>query len=200
MNLILKKFQEWTSVEDIHSKRVSVFENVKNIPYKINPGNVVPDEGMVRVLSEKFGSCESKHFLLGYMYEKMNLKVKYCTYKFLWKDLNCVFPDRLKVFSKDLLPEYHLACRIKILNKWVLVDCTWDDGLEPAGFKVNRRWNGLEDTVLAVSPMDEVIHKNIVDQNLFVREKRKNYTLQDNKAFFKFIKEFNDWLKEVRVG
>ena len=198
MDIIDEKFQQWVSSENNKERKISIFNIIKELLYKIEPGTDHSKEAMTKLLREKTGSCEAKHFLLGYMYEKIDLEVKYCTYEFLWKEIKCDLPAKLKALAKDLLPEYHLACKIKSHDKWILVDCTWDNGLEAAGFQVNKNWDGIKDTKLAVNAKREIITYNVEDRNKFVSEMRKNYTLHDNKALFRFLYEFNIWIEEVR--
>ncbi|MDD4137527.1 MAG: hypothetical protein PHT99_06500, partial [Methanoregula sp.] len=48
---------------------------------------------------------------------------------------------------------YHLACRVRINGRWVLVDATWDRPLAKGGFPVNEYWDGYADTKCAVKPL-----------------------------------------------
>jgi hypothetical protein len=48
---------------------------------------------------------------------------------------------------------HHLACRVRINDRWVLVDATWDQRLKRAGFPVNEYWDGWADTHCPVKPL-----------------------------------------------
>ena len=110
------------------------------------------------MLARNKGFCVPKHYLLGMFYERLGLSVQYCTYSFLWKDLDVDYPPELKKMAQELSVTYHLACKAKINNNWVLVDATWDSALKKANFPVNENWNGESGTVNAVAPIEEFVH------------------------------------------
>ena len=45
---------------------------------------------------------------------------------------------------------HHLACRVQIGCRWVLVDATWDRPLAKGGFPINDHWDGYSEMKWAV--------------------------------------------------
>jgi hypothetical protein len=93
-----------------------------------------------------------KHFLLGMFFEKLNIPFKYATYLFPGMIRRSDNPPELRQAVKLLPLGTHLACRINLDGRWVLVDATWDFKLKKAGFPVNENWDGTSSTKNAVNP------------------------------------------------
>jgi hypothetical protein len=64
-----------------------------------------------------------------------------------------VIHPELRKQAVRLLIAYHLACRVQIGCRWILVDATWDCPLGRAGFPVNDHWDGYSETRCAVKPL-----------------------------------------------
>lgn len=149
------------------------------------------------MLEEKRGFCIPKHYLLGMIYEKMGMKVRYPVYNFKWHDLH--LPHGLKERASALPVTFHLACKIFVEKKWVLVDATWDALLEKAGFPVNMGWDGRTDTLNAVKPLAEHSCDTALAAEALIHERVSSYSLPEKLALARFSADLNKWLAEVRA-
>jgi len=151
------KFRQWTGGKDPVQARISIFEHVRDIPYAVLP-NLINAERYIDILTLGKGSCTPKHLLLGNMFERLGLLVLFAVYAFQWGERAEVlddYPQQLKEMSRELPPSPHLACRVEINGKLVLVDATLDSPLAKVDLPVNQYWDGFSDTLLPVTPIGE---------------------------------------------
>jgi len=151
------KFHEWTNSMNIHDSMVSIFEHIRDIPYYLNAPMPDPEKSPEQVLIEGKGSCGPKHYLLAEMFRKLNLSVVYATIAFSWDDHDLCYPPGLRKQAKLLPVAHHLACRVQVGCRWILVDATWDTPLAKAGFPVNNYWDGYSETRCAVKRLPSTV-------------------------------------------
>jgi len=152
-----EKFRQWTAGKDAVQARISIFEHVRDIPYAVLP-DLIDAERYIDILRLGKGSCTPKHFLLGSMFERLGLLVLFAVYAFQWgerAELLDDYPQQLKEMSREMPPSHHLACRVEINGKLVLVDATLDSPLIKADLPVNEYWDGFNDTELPMTPIGE---------------------------------------------
>ena len=109
-------------------KIIKLFEKVQSIPYTVYKYD--EDE-----IDEKIecGDCRHKTFLLKKLLEKEGIKVKKTLVIFDWADLP--LPKKiLNILEKTGTLFPHNILEIKIDNKWIKVDCSWDLNLKKAKF------------------------------------------------------------------
>jgi hypothetical protein len=227
-SVVDKKFYEWTHSMNIHDSMVSIFEHIRDIPYYLNAPMPDPENSPEQVLIEGKGSCGPKHYLLAELFRKLNLSVVYATIAFSWDDPDLCYPPSLRKQAKLLPVAYHLACRVQIGCRWILVDATWDTPLAKAGFPVNDQWDGYSETRCAVKPLkyqvrtmfnnpqkiescfmkkdeefcapdSEKNHWNVVDRARYYREKVNVRTLSEMELVKQFNLDFDAWLVDVRL-
>jgi hypothetical protein len=155
--LVDEKFTEWTAGLDVTDALISVFEYIRDIPYSLAVPMTDPDTAPEQILMVGRGYCGPKHYLLGEMYRRLGYEVVYATFPFLWNDPDLLYPPALRQLATGLPVAHHLACRVRINNRWVLVDATWDLPLKRAGFPVNENWDGQADTLCAVKPLQSAV-------------------------------------------
>lgn len=122
------------------SKIVCLFEQVQRIQYRVCKF----DKNKINA-NIQYGDCRHKSellysFLIGGGYKVKRLKVE-----FNWRDLpipNNIL-DILKI-SGTIFP--HDALLVKINNKWIKVDCTWNPELEKKSFPITKNWDGKTNT------------------------------------------------------
>ena len=199
-DVISEKFDEWTENLGPKESRIEIFKRIRDIPFGLIPGLIDPEESPIGILTHNRGSCSPKHFLLGLMYQRLKIQIKYATYPFYWNDLNVEYPVMLKQLADEMPLEYHVACKAYINEKWILIDATWDQPLEKVGFPVNESWYGIGDTLNAVKPLDEIIHENVQDRIEYVRGETARHTDKENSLSNRFYGEFIKWLEEIRTG
>ena len=156
-DILEEKFRQWVQGKDTARARVSIFENIRDIPYAVVPQHI-DAEGYADILRLGRGSCTPKHFLLCNMYQKLGMLVLYVVYPFRWGEWHPAgmdYPPRLLSLAEDMPTSYHLACKVDIGDKLVLVDATLDSPLTKFDLPVNTHWDGVSDTVLPVNPCGE---------------------------------------------
>ena len=144
-SLVNDAFAEWTEGHETRQSMVSVFSHIRDIPYSLRIPLLDPETSPELLLAAGKGSCGPKHYLLAKMFRKLNLHVVYATIAFLWDDPDIRFPPELRKIARQLPVAYHLACRVQVGCRWILVDATWDRPLAKAGFPVNDRWDGYSE-------------------------------------------------------
>ena len=154
MNIVDKKFNEWTQGLDPLQARISVFRHIRDIPYAVVP-SIMDYRGYRNIFKEGKGSCSPKHFLLCEMFHRLGLPVFYVVYPHRWEEIAKImgeYSERLEKMARALPVTRHLACKVEINDRLVLVDATFDLSLQKAGFTVNTGWDGKSDMLLPVSP------------------------------------------------
>ncbi|ADN35023.1 conserved hypothetical protein [Methanolacinia petrolearia DSM 11571] len=206
-----KLLDDWADGLLYPESQIAVFNRIRDLPYAIMPDQTDPLRGPLNLLKEGRGDCTSKHFLLGILFERLGISVKYMSVPFLWDQQEFRYPDNLRELAESLPVSYHLACRALIGERWVLVDATWDIPLAAAGFPVNKEWDGLSDTLLGVVPtlvippeeeesVSEIVHESADERPELHRKVRRQYTPEDFARRKEFDEEFGLWLDEIRRG
>jgi hypothetical protein len=225
--LVNEKFAEWTHGLNARESMVSVFEHVRDIPYSL----AVPLHDLTtapeQILAIGRGSCAPKHYLLAEMYRRLDQKVVYATFPFLWNDIDIMYPPRLRRLAATVPISYHLACRVQVGCRWILVDATWDLPLKKAGFAVNEDWDGYSETECAVKPLNAPVrtafcrplknkpyhngenvalysadgkkdHREAEDRARYYRERTSVRTPDEAERTARFNTEFSLWLESLR--
>ncbi len=188
-NSIDEKFREWTRGGRAVAARVAVYEKIRDIPYAVIPG-INSSLHYARILTVGKGSCTPKHFLLRDMYERLGLPVLYVVYPFRWSDLEVEYPEHLRKLAETVPISHHLACKVEIGGKLVLVDATVDSPLKKLGLPVNENWNGYDDMLLPVTPVGEEL--------VYHPAEVRNYEASYDEASLQFFSQMNAWLDRVR--
>jgi hypothetical protein len=222
-----KKFQEWTKNLDTHDSMVSIFEHIRDISYSLSIPFTDSTTSPEQVLIAGKGSCGPKHYLLAEMFRKLNLSVVYATIAFSWNDPDLRYPPFLRQLAVNLPVAYHLACRVQLGCRWILVDATWDPPLAKAGFPVNDPWDGYSETRCAVKPLTFQVQPSInnpkkiescyrIRDEFYVPDSEKNHWNELDRARYyhekvnvrspgemelirQFNREFDAWLDDVRL-
>jgi len=197
-NIIEDKFREWAGSGDALAARIAVYEHIRDIPYALIPELRDPGTGPAGILKLHKGSCVPKHYLLGMLFAKMGLPVKYASYIFDWDDKEIKYPPALRALTKEMPITAHLACKAYINGKWVLVDATWDPPLAKYGFPVNQNWDGFSDCRNGVIPIKEIIHDTLDEFVRYADERRRAYTEKEKATYAQFTTELNEWLVTIR--
>ena len=220
--LVDKIFGEWTEGLDVSEGIISVFEHIRDIPYSLAVPMTDPDTAPEQILSLGKGYCGPKHYLLAEMFRRFDYEVAYAIFPFLWNDPDLLYSPELRELATGLPVAHHLACRVRINNRWVLVDATWDLPLARGGFPVNEHWDGLADTLCAVKPLQSPIRtatnqpfRNRREQDLnpidgeedysdagaharYYRGKTRMRTTDEVERIRRFYLQFDEWLEKIR--
>jgi hypothetical protein len=187
--LIEQRFGEWTRGKNDVEARVSIYQQIRNMPYAVIP-ELVDAEGYLEILKLGRGSCTPKHFLLCNMYQKLGMLVLYVVYPFRWDESEIDYPPRLRRLAEELPLSYHLACRVDIDGELVLVDATLDPALARLGLPVNNDWDGASDTRLPMNPCGE--------EELFHPFEASLMRARHSEKQLAFYHELNSLLEKVR--
>ncbi len=79
------------------------------------------------------------------MFHRLGLPVFYVVYPHRWEEIAKImgeYSERLEEMARALPVTRHLACKVEIDDRLVLVDATLDLSLQKAGFTVNAGWDG----------------------------------------------------------
>jgi len=229
VSLVSQTFSEWTDGLDTRESMISIFEHIRDIPYSLVAfsGMHDPAQAPAVLLSHGSGNCAPKHYLLAGMYKKLHLNVVFATFPFVWNDPDIWYPPELRQLAAHLPVAFHLACRVQIGCRWVLVDATWDRPLAKAGFAVNEHWDGYSETKCAVRPLKSPVrttysrtlrvkpcreggesepcptdgekdHWEAEDRARYYRERVSLRTPDEEERTAGFIREFEEWIIKVR--
>ena len=192
MNIVDEKFKEWTNNLTSLQARINVFNRIRDIPYAVVP-EIMDYKGYTNILKTGKGSCSPKHFLLCEMYRRLGLPVLYVVYPHRWDEIAEIMGEyslRLKEMALALPVSRHLACKIEIDDRLVLVDATFDLPLQKAGFKVNADWDGISDTILPITPCG--------DEEWYYPSEARLMKTEINRQFRDFYLELNTFLEQMR--
>ena len=184
-----EKFREWIRGKRGVAARVAVYEKIRDIPYAVIP-EINSALHYARIFTVGKGSCTPKHFLLRDMYEKLGLPVLYVVCPFRWSDLEVDYPAHLRKLVEAMPVSYHLACKVEIGGRLVLVDATVDGRLKRLGLPVNENWNGFGGMLLPVTPVGE--------EQLFHPSEVRDYEARYDEVSLEFFSRMNAWLDRVR--
>lgn len=189
INSVDAKFKEWTHGKRAVEARVSIYEKIRDIPYAVIP-EINSTEHYTRILTIRRGSCTPKHFLLRDMYEKLGLAVLYVVYPFRWSDLEVDYPSWLRKLAEAMPTSYHLACKVEIGGKLVLIDATVDSPLKRLGLPVNENWNGASSMLLPVTP--------VAEEQVYHPTEVQGYEARYDEVSLEFFSQMNTWLDRIR--
>ncbi len=153
-DVVAARFREWTQGKNPREARIAIFNRIRDIPYAVIPELNHPQH-YIKMLELNRGSCTPKHFLLCTMFQKLGLPVLYVAYRYRWDEFAALYPPQLRKLAEEMPLGNHLACKVDINGKLVLVDATLDPSLAIVGLPVNQDWDGISDTLLPVKPVGE---------------------------------------------
>jgi len=153
-DIVDHKLRDWVRGKSAKDARIAIYNRIRDIPYAIIPDLINPEQ-YIDMLKFNRGSCTPKHFLLCNMYQRIGLDVLYAVYPFTWDRHDIAYPPELMKLASSMPLSYHLACKVDIDGKLVLVDATLDPALQKVGLPVNQAWDGVSNTSLAVNPCGE---------------------------------------------
>ena len=193
-NLYQQIIKKWTKSDSFTQQVIDIFEKVRDIPY----GSIASRQG-IDVYNNNQGTCSGKHQLLKALYLEMGIPVKDFIILHNFNNLPAAFPVNIQqIFKEQTVTDPHNFIKIKINDKWIAVDATWDIGLKKLGFPINENWNGTSDMEISVSLGGEIFE---TDNPLYLKEQLiKNLSNDVVTARKLFLKECTQWLNNLRKG
>ncbi len=164
---------------------IKIFEKVQKIPYKVCKF----DENKIDE-NIQCGDCRHKSTLLKKLLEKEGFEVKKIKVIFNWRDLP-IPKNILGILKKSDTIWGHSSLLVKIREKEILIDASWDPPLAKVGFPVTKKWSGLSDTSFVNNRKTEVL-------SLKEYKKRRKDIRLDPVEIKKFALALNDYLEKIR--
>lgn len=183
---------KWTDDQPLAQKIVTLFEKVRDIPY----GDIGSREPL-DVYKQNKGTCSGKHELLKELYKTLDIPIKDYLIMHRFKQLPVIFPEDIKeILERTDIIDPHNYFKIKINDKWIIVDVTWDKPLQILGFPVNENWDGKSDMNIAVVLGGEIYETD--DPITKKKELIKNLPEKTQEERKLFLKKTTDWLDSLR--
>ena len=189
-DVVNRKVHEWTRGKSTKDARITIYYKIRDIPYAVIP-ELNDSKQYIHILALYRGSCTPKHFLLCDMYQRIGLEVLYAVYPFRWDEFAFLYPPELRRLAKAMPIGYHLACKVDIDGRFILIDATLDSALQKIGLPVNKEWDGIRDTLLAVNPCGE-------EQLYHPSEAHSMQPRITDEKSLAFINGLNSWLEKLR--
>lgn len=161
---------------------------VRDIPYKVTESLDPAD-----VLKNNAGSCTPKHLLLAQYLKKIGVPLKILAVSYCYNKIPLNYPESMKRLVEKMPLTHHTALKIKVDNKWVIIDVTWDSNLKE--FEVNKEFDLKSDSILCVVP-EEIIERG-EDPNNYKKE-NLNPSQEERELQRKFYTEFNKFIADSR--
>jgi hypothetical protein len=184
--------QNWTNEQVIEEKIVTLAERVRDIPY-----GSIGSRDPLDVYTMNKGTCSGKHELLKGLYKELGLEVKDCLIMHRFKQLPVKFPEEInEILERTDIVDPHNYFQVKINNKWLTIDITWDKQLKGLGFPVNENWDGMSDMEIAVAPGGTVYEPEdpIAKKKELINELPEQ--VQEDRKLF--LKKCTEWLNDLR--
>lgn len=155
---------------------IDIFKQVRSVKYAC-----IEKRNPEKLFEKGKGSCFEKNYYLGKNLEEKGYSVKYMLAEFDWTDID-ISQDTIS--ERDDTKGEHLFLKVKVEDKWINIDASWDDGLKTK-FPFEEDWNGKSDTVLGVEPIEVKEWNNIpetmeVEQTSFFKKLNKELERKRN--------------------
>ncbi|MFH1823125.1 MAG: hypothetical protein ABH817_00185 [archaeon] len=165
-------------------KLIKIFKQVQKIPYKITPFNEKKID-----INLKYGDCRHKTFLLKKLLKKEGYRPKITYVIFNWKNLP--IPKKLtSILKKSGTLWGHKIVTLKIKNKELRLDPSWDPKLRKAKFPVTGKWKGKKNTKqITTGKLNFTSRKSVLNKKLQFNKKEAHL----------FANALNNYLERVRL-
>jgi hypothetical protein len=194
MSILDETFNEWTKGRDPLQARINIFEKIRDIPYAVVP-ELIDYQRYVDILKLGRGSCSPKHFLMCEMFQRLGLLVLFVVYQYRRDEkpeiLEKYFP-RLREMVQAMPVSHHIACKVEINGRFVLVDATLDLPLQKAGLTVNVSWDGMNDALLPITPYGEEEWYHPLEAHLMHARMDEQML-----AFYKELNACMEWVRRL---
>lgn len=169
----------------------TLFEKIRDIPY----GSINSRDPLDVFIANK-GTCSGKHELLKALYHEIGYETKDYIAIHAFNDLPVDFPINIKsYFDVGELLDPHNFFKVKVKDKWVIVDATWEKGLSEYGFTINQNWKGDRDCEICVVSREIIETSNPLEfKSTFLNK----LPLEIQNARKDFLSDLTVWLDNIR--
>jgi hypothetical protein len=130
------------------------------------------------------------------VFQKAGFDVRFCVYEFQWFDFKLNFPQHISALLKDFPTDFHTNLEVKIDDKWILIDATWDDALIDAGLPGIKQWDGRKPTINAVYANNVHRFDSMEERAEFLKNNRSKK--QDTEKEAQLIYALNTYFEALR--
>jgi len=191
-SLIDERFEEWTAGLDPVRARIALFERVRDIPFAY-PASRDPEE----VLRAWQGSCSGKHYLLGELFRRLELRVRNMMCRHQFNESPLPFPEHMQaMLRKDEIVDVHDYLQVEIDGHWADVDATWERQLREFGFPVCEDWDGHSSMLLSVVPEEHTVADR--DPARVKEELLAKLTPRQRALRKRFLEALGQWVRELQ--
>ncbi len=166
---------------------INIFNKVRDFIYQINWATTIK-----KLLDIREWYCVPKTRLLKACYDELAYETKICFISFSFSFID--LPPHLMNWGYSKKPWYHVFLKIKIEDKWIDVDSTWNKELDGT-FWSNLEWNGLSSQKVVCNYHEYFVPQNESDEIRIKKELSNDYRLTEDD--FKWIAEFNAYIKKI---
>jgi hypothetical protein len=171
---------------------IGAFLSIRDIPY-----GSANSPSPFAVIERNRGTAKGKHMLLKMVLTSLGYEVKeYWARHDFCKMPVAPWPAVLTPFCNAPLTGFHDFLKVRVGERWVTLDATYDKQLKSLGFPVHE-WDGKSDVELPVTaeevfpvepPIDEHKRRLVAALPEDMRDRRKH-----------FLKTLKKWLEEERA-
>ena len=185
---IIEHFITQHKSEDKISERIAIFESVRDFLYQINWINIHE-----KLLEVKEWYCASKHRLLQSVYNKLWYETKLCFIPFSFDMV--YLPGFLKDWWYANKKWYHVFLKMNIDWNWINIDATFNSELKDF-YVVNENWDWVSSQKI-ICDYDKVYIPNSLDEEVEIKKLLSDPNKMEDEDF-KWIEEFNSWIRTFR--
>ncbi len=173
-------------------QRVAVFELVRRAPYRLTAWTGDPDS----LFNAGKGDCRHKAAAGRRLLNELGFQARQVMVVFDWANLP-IPPEILKILPDT--KSFHDSVEVRLGDRWVIMDPTWDPALKTAGFPIMSSWGGIGPTLEVTNASNPIVRFENLPKNVDLyehfrigRPRRKRTQL--------FNRAFNAWLEQVRAA
>lgn len=171
--------------EDEISKRIFIFETIRDFLYQIN---WVSDSKKLLEIKEWY--CTSKHRLLKEVYDKLWYQTQLCFIPFSFDMI--YLPDALKDWWYANKKWYHTFLQMMINNEWINIDATFNSELRDF-YVVNKNRDWISSQKI-ICDYDEIYISNSPDEERKIK-KSLSYSSEITDKDYEWINKYNERIR-----
>lgn len=173
-------------------QRVAVFELVRRVSYRLTAWTGDPDS----LFNADKGDCRHKAAAGRRLLNELGFQARQVVVVFDWANLP-IPPNILNLLTDT--KSFHDSVEVRLDDRWVIMDPTWDPALRAAGFPIMASWDGIGPTLEVTAAKNPVVRFEDIPKNVDLYEYFQIGRPQRKRTQL-FNRAFNAWLDQVRTA